>query len=79
MTKRVKTGGRVKGQPNKLTTNAKDSIVECFRMLGGVQALYEWAKDNKTDFYKVIYPKVLPLTLSNDSDNPLTITINYPK
>lgn len=73
-------GGRPIGSKNGTTASAKAAIEECFKMLGGVEAMFEWAKANPTDFYKVIYPKLIPLTLSGDKDNPLEIaslTVNW--
>lgn len=64
--KGMKTGGRQKGVPNKTTAQAKQAIEECFKLLGDIDGLYAWAKDNKTDFYKIIYPKILPLDVNNN-------------
>lgn len=66
-------GGRPLGSKNGTTAKAKAAIEECFMMLGGVEAFYEWAKDNRTDFYKVIFPKLVPLKLTGDPDNPIVI------
>lgn len=73
MAKGHKTGGRQKGTPNSVTTNAKGAIEECFQRLGGVVALEAWAKENQTDFYKVVWPKILPLTVAGDKENPLNV------
>lgn len=61
-----KTGGRIKGTPNKTTVEAKEAIEEAFKRLGDVEALVEWAKLNKTDFYKTVWPKILPLQVNGD-------------
>lgn len=65
--------GRPKGSLNGTTAKAKAAIEECFEQLGGVDSLVVWAKDNKTDFYKIIYPKLLPLQVAGDPENPLTL------
>lgn len=73
-------GGRPLGSKNGTTASAKAAIQECFEMLGGVDALKEWAEKNPTDFYKCVWPKILPLTVAGDKDNPLEIsglTINW--
>lgn len=69
-------GGRAKGTPNKTTKAAKEVIAEAFDRIGGTAALVEWAKlngDNRKAFYTIIWPKIIPLTVGGDADNPLTI------
>ncbi len=73
-----KTGGRQKGTPNKTTKAVKDAIAEAAEALGGVDRLVDWAKEdplNERAFWATIYPKLLPLQISGDPENPLrTIT-----
>ena len=64
---------RPKGSLNKAASNAKDAIQECFNMMGGVDSLHAWAANNASDFYTKIWPKILPLKLTNDKDDPLYI------
>lgn len=71
----TKTGGRIKGTPNSVTSNAKGAIERCFEEMGGIMNLVKWAKDNQTDFYKIVWPKILPLTLAGDPDKPLQTKI----
>jgi len=59
MAKGVKTGGRIAGQPNKMTRGIKANILDVFDKIGGVQYFSEWAKENPTEFYKH-YIKLLP-------------------
>lgn len=71
-----KTGGRKKGTPNKVTAAVKDVISFAANELGGADRLVNWAKEdpaNERAFWTTIYPKLLPLTLNGDSDNPLYI------
>jgi hypothetical protein len=46
--------------------------------LGGLERLIAWAKSdpqNEKAFWATIYPKLLPLTVAGDRDNPLhTVT-----
>jgi hypothetical protein len=66
--------GRPKGIPNKTTQAAKDAIALAAQGLGGVDRLIEWAKEdplNERAFWATIYPKLIPVTLSGDPDNPL--------
>lgn len=55
----AKIGGRVAGSQNKLTQSVKDAFGEAFKMLGGAEALFIWAKDNQSDFYKLA-SKLIP-------------------
>ncbi len=40
------------GCPNKITT-IREKFGECFEKMGGVEALYEWAKENQKSFYSM--------------------------
>lgn len=69
-----KLGGRQKGTPNKVTTAAKDAIAQAFDRVGGVDSLVEWIEtsdDNRKVFYTSVYPKLIPVQVSGDPDNPL--------
>lgn len=73
-----KTGGRVKGTPNKITAAAKDVISGAAQELGGQTRLVAWAKEdpaNERVFWGSIYPKMLPLTVAGDKDAPLGLLI----
>lgn len=59
MAKGKKTGGRVKGTPNNTTLWVKTAIETAYREIGGDNAFAEWAKLNKTEFYKMTC-KLLP-------------------
>ncbi len=72
--------GRPKGSKNKVGAEAKQVIAEAAAGLGGAERLLEWAKsapENEKAFWATIYPKLLPLTVSGDSDNPLGITVSF--
>ena len=84
-TKRKPTGaaaigagpGRPKGCQNKQTVAVKDAIIAAAAGLGGTNRLIEWAKEdaaNERAFWASIYPKLLPLQVSGDPDNPVFIT-----
>lgn len=71
-----KGAGRPKGSPNKLAKAAKDAIAEAAEKLGGVDRLVQWAQEapeNERAFWATIYPKLIPVTLAGDKDNPLRI------
>lgn len=70
--------GRKKGVPNKTTQAAKDAIAEAFDKMGGTKALVDWADksdDNRRVFYAQIWPKIVPLSVGGDKDNPLVTEI----
>jgi hypothetical protein len=55
-----KIGGRPKGAKNILGGQAKENIAAVFTRLGGTAAMADWAKDNKSEFYK-LYIRLLPV------------------
>jgi hypothetical protein len=66
--------GRPKGSPNKTTLAAKEAIHQAFEDMGGIKSLVDWADksdDNRKVFYAQIWPKIVPLTVGGDSENPL--------
>lgn len=71
-----KTGGRKAGVPNGKTARCKGAIEEVFVNLGGVAAMTEWAKENKDDFYKIIFPKLLPIQLRHSDGQGNKLQIN---
>lgn len=78
MSKGAKTGGRVKGTPNRMTQTAKEAIACAAEALGGADRLVEWAKEdpaNEKVFWGTIYPKLLPLQVSGEGGGPLQLVI----
>lgn len=73
-----RTGGRVKGTPNKVTRELKDMILGALTNKGGVEYLERQADNNPVAFLGLI-GRVLPLTVAGDKDNPLQtkITITW--
>lgn len=65
-----KTGGRVKGTPNKVTAALKDMILGALDAKGGQAYLERQAEENPTAFMTLI-GKVLPTTLVGDPDAPV--------
>lgn len=71
-------GGRAKGTPNKTTRSVKEAIEYAAQGLGGADRLVAWAKEdnaNERVFWGNIYPKLLPLQVHGDPNNPLAISI----
>jgi hypothetical protein len=54
--------GRPPGTPNKIGRQAKENIIEVFSQLGGIKAMTNWARRNKTEFYK-LYARLIPVTV----------------
>ena len=64
-----KTGGRVKGVPNKVTGTLKDMILQALANAGGVAYLQSQAKDSPTAFLALVC-RVLPLQVKDGGDDP---------
>lgn len=60
--------GRPKGSQNKTTASAKEAIELAFEGMGGAKRLQRWAEENEGDFFKLIFPRLLPVQL-NHADN----------
>lgn len=76
--------GRKPGVPNALSTAAKDVIQQAAERLGGVDRLVTWVQlepANEKVWWGTIYPKLLPLQLSGDPDNPVatSLTVTFVK
>jgi hypothetical protein len=66
--------GKPKGALSKTTKTAKEAIALAADGLGGVDRLVAWAKEdplNERSFWSSIYPRLLPVQVSGDADNPL--------
>jgi hypothetical protein len=59
MAKGLKTGGRRKGTPNKLTADAREVIRLAAERAGGVDALARFAVENPAAFWP-LYAKLIP-------------------
>lgn len=67
-------GGRKKGQPNHTTASVKAAILKAFDAAGGDAEFAEWAKANRTEFYK-LYAKLLPTEIKNADGEPFELRI----
>lgn len=66
--------GRPKGSLNKTTLAAKETIAAAAEGLGGTERLIAWAQEdpaNERAFWASIYPKLIPVQVAGDPDNPL--------
>lgn len=60
---------------NKTTHSIKSNIVAVFDMIGGREAMAEWAKENQTEFYR-LYARGMPHEVTGEGGGPLQITIS---
>lgn len=68
--------GRPKGSLNKATLAAKEAIALAAEGLGGTERLIAWAKEepaNERAFWSSIYPRIIPVQVSGDPNNPLRV------
>jgi len=71
--------GRPKGSLNKTTRAAKELIQDVAEGLGGAERMLSWAQEdpaNERAFWTGIYPKLLPVQLQGDKDNPLQAAVD---
>ena len=75
MAKGEKTGGRIKGTPNKQSRAVKQCILNAFEDIGGVKNLAMWASDNQTEFYKM-WGRLVPheVDVGGQDDNPVEMS-----
>lgn len=70
-----KTGGRVKGTPNALSSGVKSNIIGVFDKIGGRDAMAAWAQENQTEFYK-LYGRLLPTEVTGEGGGALQVLIS---
>lgn len=74
MAKGKKTGGRKKGSLNKTTASVKEALSLAFANLGDVEALVNWARRNRTEFYK-LWGRMLPQEVSGLNGGPILLRV----
>lgn len=70
--------GNLKGKPKGTVskfTNLKNEFIKVYKDRGGSGALWVWADENPTDFYKMI-AKMLPAEVDIKSSEGLMINIS---
>lgn len=60
--------GRPVGVPNKVAMQVKEMIAGCFEKIGGIEEFATWARENRTEFYK-IYSKLIPQEAKGSGDD----------
>lgn len=76
--KKPKTGGRIKGTPNKATAALKDMILNALDGAGGVEYLQRQANESPGAFLSLI-GKVLPTTITGPNGGAVqhSITVKF--
>jgi len=59
--------GRGKGNKNHYTKDVKEAIYFAFKQMKGKKGVLEWAKENKTQFYKEVF-NLLPKEIAVEGD-----------
>lgn len=70
--------GKPKGAISKTTRTAKEAIALAAEGLGGSDRLIAWAKEdpaNERAFWASIYPKLIPVQVQGDPDNPVAVQV----
>jgi hypothetical protein len=72
--------GRKAGTPNKISTTVKQNVISVFDEIGGVEAMATWAKDNRSEYYR-IYSRLAPVSQeisgADGADLPLSIGLRF--
>jgi hypothetical protein len=62
---------RLRGSENKTTASAKEAFSKAFSGAGGIVELIAWAKENRTEFYK-LYSKLIPTDVNANISGEIT-------
>ena len=65
--------GRKEGSQNKFSLSIKESVLDTFKALGGVEHMTEWARENTTEFYKIA-ARLIPNEMSHSGEINSTVT-----
>jgi hypothetical protein len=66
--------GRKLGEPNKITTELKEMILDALDKAGGVEYLQQQADKSPTAFLSLI-GKILPMQVSGEGGGPISVVI----
>lgn len=69
-----KTGGRVKGTPNKVSGDLRAMVHEALNNAGGVEYLTACASSH-TESFLALLGKTLPKIIQGDAENPLVVAL----
>lgn len=74
MAKGIKTGGRKKGTPNKISRDIREAVLQSFATVGGAAYLAEQARANPTAYLSLV-GKVLPLQVTGEDGGAVQISM----
>jgi hypothetical protein len=75
---RHKTGGRKTGTPNRLTGAFREAVLHVYNGLGGHAAFLDWAKENRTEYYRIA-SRLIPCEMREGSgDEPIRVVVYGP-
>lgn len=75
MAKGMKTGGRTKGTPNKITAAFKDAVRVVYEDIGGHPAFASWARENPGDFYRIA-ARLIPTEVHSTGGAGITVILD---
>lgn len=72
----IKTGGRQKGTPNRITKAFREAVQTVYSRIGGDKAFATWAQDNPTEFYRIA-ARLIPQEMrhAGGDGQPLTVQV----
>jgi hypothetical protein len=71
-----KTGGRLPGVSNKFTGAFREAVQIVYTRLGGHAAFLEWARENRTEYYKIA-ARLIPGEMQEDNGGKhITVIVN---
>lgn len=71
-----KTGGRLPGVSNKFTGAFREAVQVVYNGLGGHAAFLEWARKNRTEYYRIAARLIPGEMQEGDRDKTVTVVIN---
>ena len=69
-----KTGGRKRGTPNRISRAFKESVQIAFGAIGGDEAFAAWARENRSEFYRIA-ARLIPTELTGSDKGGVTVII----
>ena len=71
---KAKTGGRRPGVANRSTVTYRAALAATYRGVGGDAAFMEWARENRTEFYRIM-ARLLPVEREVQSRGNVAIIV----
>jgi len=71
---RTPGSGRQRGTQNRLTSAFKDAVKVVYEDIGGHAAFATWARENRTEFYKIA-SRLIPVEVKSSQDNTVRVVV----